>query len=378
MRKVLSCILVAAVSLTAAFGGPKDPPENALLDAVALYVDGNPGASLPVLDSLATLDPKDDAVQYYLGLVRFACRDANGAISALKNAVALDTTNVWYKETLANAYLALGVTDEAGLIYLDLSAKDPRKFRNSYTLTLMADAYRMKRDYKSFFSTLKEFAQDESLTPESKSKYLTAALGGFDTQTFKSILPQVDTLTQVFVAANPDAVEPHELHAEIAGYREDYATVIDESYKIMKLSGRDSSTVVTRLGLIGDCYHQMGNTSEAYKVYDQVLRINPRYCPVLNNYAWYLCTSGRKLSKAARMSKITVEEEPDNPTYLDTYGWILYLQHKYKEAKPYFKHAMIYGGKDSATVLEHYSKVLEVLGEKDLAEYYKGLADSKK
>ena len=39
---------------------------------------------------------------------------------------------------------------------------------------------------------------------------------------------------------------------------------------------------------------------------------------------------------------------------------------------------MLYGGKDSATILEHYSKVLEALGEKDLALYYKNLAEQKK
>ena len=32
---------------------------------------------------------------------------------------------------------------------------------------------------------------------------------------------------------------------------------------------------------------------------------------------------------------------------------------------------MLYGGKDSATILEHYSKVLEALGETDLSIYYK-------
>lgn len=78
------------------------------------------------------------------------------------------------------------------------------------------------------------------------------------------------------------------------------------------------------------------------------------------------------------MSRRAVELEPDNATYLDTLGWILYLLHKPEEAKPYFKHAMIYGGKDSAVVLEHYSKVLKALGEDTLASYYESLAEQKK
>ena len=39
---------------------------------------------------------------------------------------------------------------------------------------------------------------------------------------------------------------------------------------------------------------------------------------------------------------------------------------------------MIYGGKESATMLLHYSEVLEALGEKDLADYYRKLSETKK
>ena len=75
------------------------------------------------------------------------------------------------------------------------------------------------------------------------------------------------------------------------------------------------------------------------------------------------------------MSKKTIEQEPDNATYLDTFAWILHLQGKDLEAKPFFKHAMLYGGKESKTILLHYCTVLENLGEKDLAKVYKGMAD---
>ena len=70
------------------------------------------------------------------------------------------------------------------------------------------------------------------------------------------------------------------------------------------------------------------------------------------------------------MSRKTIEAEPDNPTYLDTYGWILFLMGKPEEAKPHFKHAMLYGGKESAVILDHYAEVLFALGEYDRAMVY--------
>ena len=74
------------------------------------------------------------------------------------------------------------------------------------------------------------------------------------------------------------------------------------------------------------------------------------------------------------MSKKTVEAEPDNATYLDTFAWILHLMGKDLEAKPFFKHAMLYGGKESAVILRHYATVLEVLGEAETAQVYRNMA----
>ena len=98
---------------------------------------------------------------------------------------------------------------------------------------------------------------------------------------------------------------------------------------------------------------------------------------MLNNYAYYLSLEKKKLKKAAAMSRITVEKEPDNATYLDTYGWILHLQGLDQKAKPYFKHAMLYGGRDSAVILSHYAEVLDALGEHDLAKSFRMLAEKK-
>ena len=77
------------------------------------------------------------------------------------------------------------------------------------------------------------------------------------------------------------------------------------------------------------------------------------------------------------MSQKTVMAEPENATYLDTFGWILYLRGDYVEAKSFFKQAMLYGGKDSSVILDHYADVLFALKEYDLAFVYWNLATRK-
>ena len=107
------------------------------------------------------------------------------------------------------------------------------------------------------------------------------------------------------------------------------------------------------------------------------MKVNPNYIYVLNNYAYYLSQEGKNLKKAYDMSKKTIELEPDNATYLDTFGWIVYLLGRPMEAKPFFKRAMLHGGKDSAVILDHYADVLYALKEYDMAFVYWNLAKQK-
>ena len=150
----------------------------------------------------------------------------------------------------------------------------------------------------------------------------------------------------------------------------DFEAVIRNEEKVLERFPGDTAKVLRALSSIGDMYHELGDEKASYKAYDKALKINKNYAPVLNNYAWYLCKSGKQLKKALQMSKRTIDAEPDNPTYLDTYGWILHLLGKDQEAKAYFKHAMLYGGKESTVMLCHYAEVLYKLKEYDLAKVY--------
>lgn len=121
-------------------------------------------------------------------------------------------------------------------------------------------------------------------------------------------------------------------------------------------------------GQIGDLNYFLGNKEVAFESYEKALQINPQNLPVLNNYSYYLSLEKRDLDKAEQMSGITVKAEPTNPTYLDTYGWVLYEQGSYTLAKIYIERAIEYSKEDlSAEVVEHYGDVLYRTGEKEEA-----------
>ena len=98
---------------------------------------------------------------------------------------------------------------------------------------------------------------------------------------------------------------------------------------------------------------------ELYALYDKILTVDPYNLMVLNNYAYHMATHGGDLKEAERMSAITIREEPSNPVYLDTYGWIMHLQKQDDLAKFYLNKALWNAQGDSKIEIENHLKQLE-------------------
>ncbi len=122
---------------------------------------------------------------------------------------------------------------------------------------------------------------------------------------------------------------------------------------------KEKDLAVEMYELLGDAQHKLGNTKEAFEAYENCLRLDPEKIPCLNNYAYYLSEENRDLDRAAAMSLKTIKAEPNNPTYLDTYAWILYLQGRYEEAKIYMDLAVknLKEGEEKEVYLEHQKAI---------------------
>lgn len=113
---------------------------------------------------------------------------------------------------------------------------------------------------------------------------------------------------------------------------------------------------------MGDIYHEIGKKKLGYKMYDKVLAINPNQLGVLNNYSYFLSLDGKRLNDALKMSRITINQDPNNATFLDTYGWILFKLKRYNEAESFIRQAIVNGADSNAEVLEHYGDTKFKLG----------------
>ena len=124
--------------------------------------------------------------------------------------------------------------------------------------------------------------------------------------------------------------------------------------------------------IMGDILHEKGFAKEAYAAYDSCLQWKDDNLGCLNNYAYYLSEENAQLDKAAQMSYRTVQAEPDNCTFLDTYAWILFKQKKYAEALQYIDMAVENDTARSAVITEHAGDIHAVNGDIDKAvDYWK-------
>lgn len=124
------------------------------------------------------------------------------------------------------------------------------------------------------------------------------------------------------------------------------------------------------LMLKGEAQYKQGKLEEAFKLFDESVKLDPENYIALNNYAYYLSISGRDLDKAERMSGKVIEKFPDNSTYLDTHAWVLFKKGEYNLAKFYMESAIRNGGEENATLLEHYGDILFMLKKLDEANKY--------
>lgn len=104
-------------------------------------------------------------------------------------------------------------------------------------------------------------------------------------------------------------------------------------------------------------------------LYARALHLDPEHPLALNNYAYSLAERGLRLEEALDMARRAVAREPENASFLDTLGWVLYRQGRYREAETWLDKSVA-TGRASASVYEHYGDVHAQLGDRAAAQRF--------
>lgn len=110
---------------------------------------------------------------------------------------------------------------------------------------------------------------------------------------------------------------------------------------------------------IASYYERAGKPEEAMKEYDDIVQRNPQSDVAANNLAMLLVTYGKDAASLDRAKSLTSRfADSANPSYLDTYGWVL------------FKHG------DAAASVPVLQRVATVAPDQPVVLYHLGMAQS--
>ncbi len=132
-----------------------------------------------------------------------------------------------------------------------------------------------------------------------------------------------------------------------------------------RLAFNDPELLLQFQVLQGDAYHGLGDYGKSDAAYEKALEQQPDLAEALNNYSYNLALRKEKLDKAKKMAARLVQKHPENASFLDTYGWVLYQSKDYKKSLELLEKAT--QNSSSGTILEHYGDVLFKLGETEKA-----------
>jgi Tfp pilus assembly protein PilF len=105
-------------------------------------------------------------------------------------------------------------------------------------------------------------------------------------------------------------------------------------------------------------YINLGEYAKGEAELEALLDLDPNESGVNNDLGYLYADQGKNLEKAEAMIRKAIQDDPDNPAYLDSLGWVLFKRGRVKEAvDPLEKAVENPSGGGDATIFEHLGDV---------------------
>ncbi len=130
------------------------------------------------------------------------------------------------------------------------------------------------------------------------------------------------------------------------------AKTLDAAENLAK--GNDEKVQV--MFMRGAMLERQKNFPAAEAEFRKVLAIDANHASTLNYLGYMLADRGVRLEEAKGFIQKALEEEPNNPAYLDSLGWVYFRLNKLSDAEEKLRQALEYMSRD-ATVHDHLGEV---------------------
>ena len=389
--------------------------------------EGEYGKAVEVLDKLEKVEGKNEIISIHRANLFLQMQDSTRALAAVRDMKRDFPHNVQYNSLLGDVYALFGDVEKSEKVYLEAIASDSTdtyslaSLSNLYLITDRDSLYcttvekllkSEKVDADQRISTLLEYIGYKERNDSTYSMRFLQELMQlpYDRLEVSEVYVQyllyrkespdvTKPVLESIIAMDPEnrpamlqllvyAIEEDDREEVISRcdnailyipdmrelyYYKGMATYLlerkEEAAGILQQGldrrSEDCSTelVATVFSFMGEVYHELDDLDLCTVAYDSALLYNPSDITVLNNYAYYLALEGRELEKALAMSARTIEMEPDNAIYVDTYAWLLFCLGRYEEAKAYAEKLIGLNSEMSAVEYHHCGDIFAKCGD---------------
>ena len=326
--------------------------ESGLVDAVSLYSNGQYARANTLLTTLSVAYPQSDAVWYYLAQTQLRQQDMDAAQASLEKAVALDSSNFWYRQTLARVYIAQGNQEKGRTMYEALVRDFPQNPNLPYQLL---EIYIAEKEFDKALQSLEEV---ERLNGQSEAVATTR-------HDLYNAMGRPDLAVEALEAFNKEFSSPSILSMLGDAYLADYADSLAAARYTEALE-LDSSYIPAVLGM-SEVYRHKRQYDDFFKMLEPFFS-----SPEISAQAkgMYLSNVPRivdpKVLQAQRqgfdsLAVMAVASSPVDSTLYKAVGGYYYSTGRTEESTRYFKAAaQAYPENISLTVT--YLQVLSLQG----------------
>ncbi len=314
------------------------------------------------LNKLIQSNPQESRYYYYLAEHYEDLRQFDKAMKVYEKILTIDPNNPMVHLAMANYYKEQNKADLAHnefkiafenpdldvdtklkilISYYSVSEEYPEYVPKGYELcTIMLKAHPSAPEAHSIYA---DFLLRDKKVKEARDHYLIAAL--YDKSRFaiwnqllyvETELNQNDSLahhSSMAMELFPNQPAPYFFNGVANIQLRNYDKAIQSLNDGLEFVYDNKRLMLDFYSNLGDVYYYAKQYEKSDKAYEDALKIDPDNAYVLNNYSYYLSLRKENLDKAEKYSKRCNEIAPNNPSYMDTYGWILFQQKKYKEAE---------------------------------------------
>ncbi len=315
-----------------------------------------------ILTSFLTSFPEDGHVYLLLSEVFIGKGDKIKQKEYLLKAFGNSSLTVDRKITVLNSYYKNLQTQEirqTGLELAELVMKNhPENAKANQVYGDFLVANNRKREARDAYVSSLKYGKDNYKIWE------RIILFDFELQDYDAMLQHSEQVVELF----PNQAVMWFYNGSAKLIKQKYEDAIISLEQARMFSSNNADLQIEIYSRLGDAYNATKDFPKSDNAYNKALELRPDNIEVLNNYSYYLSLRKEKLDLAKKMAARLVEITPNialAESYLDTYGWVLFVSGEYENSKIQLEKAA--KSTKNATILEHYGDVLFKIGQIDLA-----------